>query len=83
MLIGPVPMPVAQGKCDVRHPSSLPRVPMVEVTDMRILLGAVLVVAMLMSGCAGWSQTPFSERQSCDAVGGRLTSDGRCLAGSQ
>jgi len=50
---------------------------------MRIVLGAVLMAAMLMAGCAGWSQTPFNGRQSCDAVGGTYTSDGRCLAGNQ
>jgi len=49
---------------------------------MRILLGAVLMVVMLMAGCAGWSQTPFNARQSCDAVGGWYTPDGRCRAGN-
>jgi hypothetical protein len=71
-------MLVSQRKCD-----SLLRVSIVEVTPMRILLGAVLMVAMFMSGCAGWSQTPFNGRQSCEAVGGIYTSDERCLTGNQ
>ena len=50
---------------------------------MRILLGAVRMVAVFMSGCAGWSQTPFNGRLSCEAVGGIYTSDERCLTGNQ
>jgi hypothetical protein len=49
---------------------------------MRIMVGAMIVGAMLLGGCAGWSQTPFNGRQACDAVGGEYTSDGRCLAGN-
>ncbi len=49
---------------------------------MRIIVGAVIGLAMALGGCAGWSQTPFNGRQACDAVGGEYTSDGRCLAGN-
>ena len=49
---------------------------------MRGRLGAVLLAATLLGGCAGWLQTPFNGRQACDAVAGEYTSDGRCLAGN-
>jgi len=46
------------------------------------LLAGVLLVAALLGGCAGWSQTPYNPQQACDAVAGTLTRDGRCLAGN-
>jgi hypothetical protein len=46
------------------------------------LLAGLLLVAALLGGCAGWSQTPYNPQQACDIVGGTLTSDGRCLAGN-
>lgn len=49
---------------------------------VRPLLGAVLAMAVLLGGCADWSQTPYNPRQACDIVGGVLTADGRCLAGN-
>jgi hypothetical protein len=48
---------------------------------MRLLAG-LLLVAALLTGCAGWSQTPYNPQQACDIVGGVLTRDGRCLAGN-
>jgi hypothetical protein len=45
-------------------------------------LAGLLLVAALLGGCAGWSQTPFNPKQACDAVGGMLTADGRCLGGN-
>lgn len=48
---------------------------------MRGRLGVALLAAILLGGCAEWSQTPFNGRQACDAVAD--TSDGRCLAGNQ
>ena len=48
---------------------------------MRLLAG-LLLVAALLAGCAGWSQTPYNPQQACDSVGGTLTSDGRCLTGN-
>jgi len=52
-----------------------------EGTSMR-LLSAMLVVAALLGGCAGWSQTPYNARAACNAAGGYFTADGRCLAGN-
>ncbi len=49
---------------------------------MPLLAGVLLVVAALLGGCAGWSQTPYNPQQACDIVGGTLTRDGRCLAGN-
>ena len=49
---------------------------------MRIVLGMTLVVAALLAGCAGWSQTPYNPQQACDIVGGYLTADGECMAGN-
>lgn len=49
---------------------------------MTIVAAAVLMAAMLLGGCAGWSQTPYNPQQACDIVGGTLTADGRCLAGN-
>ena len=49
---------------------------------MRFLAGVLLAAGLLLGGCAGWLQTPYNPQQACDAVGGRLTSDGRCLAGN-
>ncbi len=49
---------------------------------MPLLAGVLLVVAGLLGGCAGWSQTPYNPQQACDIVGGTLTRDGRCLAGN-
>ena len=46
------------------------------------LLGALLLVAALMGGCAGLSPTPYNGRESCHGVGGTYTADGRCLAGN-
>ena len=48
---------------------------------MRLLTG-LLLVATLLGGCAGWSQTPYDPREACYAVGGTPTGDGRCLAGN-
>jgi hypothetical protein len=48
---------------------------------MRLAAG-LLLVATLLGGCAGWSQTPYNPQQACDIVGGTLTGDGRCLAGN-
>jgi hypothetical protein len=48
---------------------------------MRSLAG-LLLVAALLAGCAGWSQTPYNPQQACDSVGGMLTRDGRCLTGN-
>jgi len=45
-------------------------------------LAGLLLVATLLGGCAGWSQTPYNPQQACDIVGGVLTADGRCLAGN-
>ncbi len=49
---------------------------------MPLLAGVLLLVAALLGGCAGWSQTPYNPQQACDIVGGTLTRDGRCLAGN-
>jgi hypothetical protein len=48
---------------------------------MRLLAG-LLLVAALLAGCAGWSQTPYNPQQACDSVGGVLARDGRCLTGN-
>ena len=48
---------------------------------MGVFLGAVLVAAALLGGCAGWLDTPYNPQQACDSVGGTLLSDGRCLGG--
>jgi hypothetical protein len=49
---------------------------------MRLVAGVRLAAAVLLGGCAGWSQTPYNPQQACDIVGGMLTADGRCLAGN-
>jgi len=49
---------------------------------MRLVVGVLLVAAVLLDGCAGWSQTPYNPQQACDIVGDFLTADGRCLAGN-
>jgi hypothetical protein len=49
---------------------------------MRLVAGILLATAVVVSGCAGWSQTPYNPQQACDIVGGTLTADGRCLAGN-
>ena len=46
------------------------------------LLAVLPLVAALLGGCAGWSQTPYNPQVACDAVGGTFTGDGRCLAGN-
>ena len=48
-----------------------------------VRVGVALLAAILLGGCAGWSETPFNGRQACDAVAGEYTSDGRCLTGNQ
>ena len=49
---------------------------------MRIVLGAVLFLAAVIGGCAGLHPTAYNGAESCEAVGGIYTSDGRCLAGN-
>jgi hypothetical protein len=49
---------------------------------MGFVAGVLLAAAVLLSGCAGWSETPYNPQQACDIVGGYLTSDGRCIAGN-
>ena len=51
--------------------------------DIFARAGALLLMAALLGGCAGWSETPYNAKQACDIVGGRYTGDGRCLAGNQ
>ena len=43
---------------------------------------AVLSAALVLAGCASLSSpAPFSRAQSCQAVGGTYTADGRCNVG--
>jgi hypothetical protein len=39
------------------------------------------LAAMFLAGCASLPSTPFSQAQSCQAVGGIYRADGRCDAG--
>jgi len=51
------------------------------MTAVRLGL-AVLLVAMILAGCATLSSSaPFNRAQSCQAVGGTYTADGRCNVG--
>ena len=51
------------------------------MTAVRLGL-AVLLVAMILAGCATLSSSaPFSQAQSCQAVGGTYDAGGRCNAG--
>jgi len=51
------------------------------MTAVRLRL-AVLWAAMILAGCASLSSSaPFSRAQSCQAVGGTYTADGRCNVG--
>jgi len=57
----------------------------VRVGRIRILwlvLGAMLLAAALLGGCADLHPTPYNGRESCDGVGGIYTGDGRCLGGN-
>jgi len=47
-----------------------------------VVLGAVLLITVLLGGCAGLHPTPYNGRESCDGVGGIYTADGRCLGGN-
>ena len=50
---------------------------------MRIVLGALLLAAAVLGGCAGWSMTPYNARQACEAVGGLYGGDGgQCAVGN-
>ena len=51
------------------------------MTAVRLGL-AVLLVAMIPAGCANLSSSaPFSQAQSCQAVGGTYDAGGRCNVG--
>jgi hypothetical protein len=51
------------------------------MTAVRLGL-AVLLVAMILAGCANLSSSaPFSQAQSCQAVGGTYDAGGRCNVG--
>jgi hypothetical protein len=47
------------------------------MTAVRLGL-AMLLVAIVLAACANLSSAPFSREQSCQAVGGTYTADGRC-----
>jgi len=47
---------------------------------VRALVGLVLAAA-LMSGCAGWTSTPYNAREACEGSGGTYESNGTCWAG--
>lgn len=47
-----------------------------------VVLGAVLLITVLLGGCAGLHLAPYNGRESCDGVGGIYTADGRCLGGN-
>ena len=56
---------------------------MTETFVMRIALGALLLAAAVLGGCAGWSTTPYNARQACEAVGGLYGGDGgQCAVGN-
>ena len=42
---------------------------------------AVLWIALVLTGCANLPSAGFSRAQSCQAVGGTYTADGRCNVG--
>ena len=42
---------------------------------------AVLLAMMILPGCANLASAPFSQAQSCQAVGGTYDAGGRCNAG--
>ena len=50
------------------------------MTAMRLGL-AVLLAALGVTGCADLPSPPFSQAQSCQAVGGTYRADGRCRVG--
>ena len=51
------------------------------MTAVRLGLAALLV-AMILAGCANLSSSaPFSQAQSCQAVGGTYRADGSCGVG--
>jgi hypothetical protein len=52
------------------------------VIPVRVVLGLLVLAAVMLGGCAGWSQTPYNPQQACTGVGGVFTADGRCLAGN-
>ena len=47
-----------------------------------LAVGAIVLAAQLLGGCAGLSPTPYNGRESCAGVGGSYTADGRCLGGT-
>jgi hypothetical protein len=49
---------------------------------MRIVLGALLLLAAVLGGCAGLHPAAYNGAESCQGVGGIYTSDGRCIAGN-
>ena len=47
------------------------------------VLGALLLAAAVLGGCAGLSTTPYNARQACEAVGGIYGGeDGQCAVGN-
>ena len=42
---------------------------------------AALLAAMILAGCANLASAPFSQAQSCQAVGGTYDAGGRCNVG--
>jgi len=50
------------------------------MSGVRIEL-AVLLAALVLAGCASLSSPPFSQAQSCQAVGGTYRADGSCGVG--
>lgn len=50
------------------------------MTALRLGL-AVLWATMILAGCANLPSAPFSQEQSCQAVGGTYRADGRCGVG--
>jgi hypothetical protein len=50
------------------------------MTALRLGL-AVLWATMILAGCANLASAPFSQAQSCQAVGGTYDASGRCNAG--
>jgi hypothetical protein len=48
---------------------------------MRITIGALVLTAVLLGGCGELHPTAYNGAESCDAVGGWYTADGRCIAG--
>jgi hypothetical protein len=50
------------------------------MTAVRLGL-AILFAALVVAGCANLSSPPFSQAQSCQAVGGTYRADGSCGVG--